>query len=110
MTTDKELRRYVTPSGKIPFKEWIDNLKDTLGRVRIIKRLDKLEAGHYGDCAPVGDGVQELRLFFGPGYRIYFADYDDFLVILLCGGDKSTQSEDIKKAKMYWKELKERKK
>ena len=104
----KELRNYTTHSGKVPFREWLDSLKDTMGRARIRKRLDRLELGHYGDCNPVGEGVQELRLFFGPGYRVYFADHNDCIVLLLCGGDKNSQVEDIKKAKDFWKEFKER--
>jgi len=64
--------------------------------------------GNLGDCKPVGDGVSELRLAFGSGYRIYFAEKDNIIVILLCAGDKGSQQKDIKAAKMYWHELKER--
>src|SRR4051812_9544492 len=108
MVKPKVLRKYEALSGKKPFDEWLLGLKDTLSKVRIRKRLDKLEDGHYGDFSPVGDGVQELRLMFGPGYRIYFVDFDHVVIILMCGGDKSTQSDDIKKAKMYWNELRGR--
>ena len=70
--------------------------------------MDRVEVGNYGDYKPLGDGVYELKLHFGSGYRVYFAEYDDIIVILLCGGDKSTQSKDIEIAKTYWKELLER--
>ena len=103
----KELRYFTTQAGKIPFLDWLNGLKDPVIRLRIRRRLDRIEIGNFGDCEPVGEGVSELRLFFGPGYRIYFAEYDDEIIILLCGGDKSSQKKDIKTAKMYWHELKE---
>ena len=67
-------------------------------------RIGRLEHGLYGDCAPVGEGVSELRVFFGPGYRVYFGEEAGNIIILLCGGDKSSQDKDIKTAKEYWKE------
>jgi putative addiction module killer protein len=70
--------------------------------------LDRVEIGNYGDYKSLGDGVYELKLHFGSGYRVYFAEYDNIIVILLCGCDKSTQSKDIETAKTYWKELMER--
>lgn len=102
------LRNYVTLSGEIPFLEWLNKLKDPTTRLRIRRRLDRVEQGNFGDCESVGDGVSELRLFFGSGYRIYFAEWDDEIIILLCAGDKSSQKKDIKLAKSYWQELKER--
>ena len=105
---NKILRNYVTLSGKVPFKEWLNNLKDPTMRHRIWRRLDRVEIGNYGDYKSLGDGVYELKLHFGSGYRVYFAEYDEIIVILLCGGDKSTQSKDIEIAKTYWKELLER--
>jgi putative addiction module killer protein len=104
----KILRNYATPSGKVPFLEWLNGLKDPGTRLRIRRRLDRLELGNLGDCEPVGEGVSELRLFFGSGYRIYFAEQDDVIIILLCGGDKGSQKKNIKAAKMYWHELKGR--
>lgn len=104
----KILRNYITSSGKVPFLEWLNSHKDSTTRLRIRRRIDRLELGNFGDCEPVGEGVFELRLFFGPGYRIYFAELDDTIVILLCAGDKGSQTKDIKLAKAYWNELKER--
>lgn len=104
----KILRNYMTESGKVPFSDWIKNLKDPTTRHRIRRRLDKLEVGHYGDYRVLGDGICELKLDFGPGYRIYFAEQDTVIIILLCGGDKRDQNKDIQTAKMYWQELLER--
>lgn len=104
----KVLRSYVTLYGKVPFKLWMNGIKDPVVRHRIRSRLDRVEIGHYGDYRTLGDGVCELKLDFGPGYRIYFAEQDHVIVILLCGGDKRSQSKDIDMAKAYWKELSER--
>lgn len=83
-------------------------MKDPVTRLRIRRRLDRIEQGNLGDCEPVGEGVSELRLAFGSGYRIYFAEWDNTIIILLCAGDKSSQVKDIKVAKLYWQELQER--
>jgi len=104
----KNLLNYLTPLGKVPFLEWLNSLKDPSIRLRIRHRLDRLVLGNFGDHKAVGDGVSELKLAFGSGYRIYLAEQDRDIIILLCGGDKKSQSKDIKTAKMYWKELKER--
>ncbi len=98
---------YVDANGNEPFTDWLTELKDQKSRERIRVRLRRLESGLYGDCEPVGDGVSELRLFFGPGYRVYFGEDEGHLVILLCGGDKGSQKRDIRTAKAYWKEYKE---
>jgi putative addiction module killer protein/probable addiction module antidote protein len=74
-------------------------LRDIIGRKRILARVARLEQGNYGDCAPVGEGVSELRLFFGPGYRVYFGEDAGNIIILLCGGDKSTQARISKRPK-----------
>lgn len=105
----KELINYVTSKGKIPFQDWLRLFKkDVKTRSRIIARLQRLEKGHYGDSKHVGKGVFELRLHFGSGYRIYFAEEGMHIILLLCGGDKSTQSEDILKAQRYWQKYKTR--
>lgn len=80
------------------FDRWIRKLKDRQGKLRILKRIDRLASGNPGDVAPVGSGVSELRLDVGPGYRVYYLQEGDALVLLLCGGDKSTQPKDIAQA------------
>jgi putative addiction module killer protein len=86
------------------FRDWLDGLRDGKARLRIDDRLRRLANGNAGDTKSVGDGVQELRLHFGPGYRIYYIWRDGVLIILLCGGDKSSQARDIAKAKELAKE------
>lgn len=100
----KQVIVYADQEGHEPFTEWLQALRDIQGRQRILVRIGRLEQGNYGDSAPVGDGVSELRLFFGPGYRVYFGEDGKTVVVLLCGGDKSTQKRDIAQAKVYWKE------
>lgn len=80
------------------FAKWLDRLKDLSSRARIQARIDRLADGNAGDVRPVGEGVSELRIDFGPGYRVYFRQQGKELIILLAGGDKSSQSKDIKKA------------
>lgn len=82
-------------------------MRDVIGRKRILSRVARLEQGNFGDCRPVGDGVSELRMFFGPGYRVYFGEYGNAIVVLLCGGDKDSQDRDIEEAKRYWQEYKD---
>jgi putative addiction module killer protein len=89
------------------FGEWIDNLRDRVGAAQILRRLARLEGGNPGKVAPVGEGVSELKIDFGPGYRVYFGQRGEELVIILGGGDKSTQDRDIKAAKRLWDEWKE---
>jgi putative addiction module killer protein len=105
----KELIVYQTEFGKEPFSEWLDSLKDTGTIARVISRLDRLELGHYGDVKGIGGGVKELRFSFGSGYRVYFAEVGHIIVLLLCGGDKSSQKRDIKTAQSYWEEFQQRK-
>ncbi len=89
------------------FDKWFDGLKDTKGRFRIQARIDRAELGNFGDCEPVGEGVSEMRIHFGPGYRVYFAQRGLLIVLLLVGGDKSTQAKDIKAAIKLNREIKE---
>lgn len=88
------------------FADWFIRLKDPRAKVRIQARIDRIEMGNFGDVAPVGQGVSELRINYGPGYRVYFVQQGNVVVILLCGGDKSTQRDDINKAKELSKQLK----
>ena len=87
------------------FATWLAGLRDDRARARILKRLDRARQGNLGDVAPVGGGVSEMRIFYGPGYRVYFVQRGSELIVLLCGGDKSTQSADIEEAKAMAKEL-----
>ena len=89
------------------FTKWFDNLKDRRAKARVQARIDRMELGNFGDVAPVGEGVSELRIFYGPGYRVYFVQRGSAVVILLSGGDKSTQNPDIVKAKELAKQLEE---
>ena len=93
---------YKTAEGLEPFVEWIEEL-DRVSQVRIRKRIARIEMGNLGDYKSVGSGVYELRFFFNSGYRVYFGMRKEEIVLLLCGGDKSTQQEDIKRAIFYWK-------
>ena len=106
--TPNELRIYVTEDGHEPFSEWLSTLRDAKARAKIRVRLDRASLGNLGDCRGVGEGVQELRVDSGPGYRVYFAQEDATMVLLLCGGDKSTQVKDIETAKRYWSDYKRR--
>ena len=103
----RELQTYCDPNGREPFTEWLKSLRDRRARKRIQFRFYHLEAGNLGDYRSVGDGVFELRFQFGPGYRVYFGEVDDTIILLLCGGDKSSQARDIERAKAYWREYKE---
>jgi putative addiction module killer protein len=87
------------------FAKWIARLRDTRGRAKIAARIDRLSMGHPGDVRPVGEGISELRIHDGPGYRIYYAQRGTVLIVLLCGGDKSSQSRDIAIAKKFAAEL-----
>jgi putative addiction module killer protein len=87
------------------FATWLAGLRDERARARILKRLDRAQGGNLGDVAPVGEGVSEMRIVYGPGYRVYFIQRGAELIVLLCGGDKSTQGADIKEAKALAKEI-----
>ena len=106
--TPKDLQIYVTEDGRAPFSEWLASLRDIKTRAKIRVRLDRVSLGNLGDCRGVGDGVQELRIDYGPGYRVYFGQAGTAIVLLLCGGDKSTQANDIERAKRYWSEYRGR--
>ncbi len=81
------------------FDKWLDKLKDRHAKVRILDRINGMIGGNLGDVKPVGEGVSETRIHYGPGYRLYFCQQGDVVIVLLCGGDKSTQNKDIEKAK-----------
>jgi putative addiction module killer protein len=102
----KQIVFYVDEDGNEPFQLWLYALRDKQGRRRIISRLYRVQQGNYGDVEPIGEGLSELRLFFGPGYRVYFGEDAGNIVVILCGGDKSSQDSDIENAKAYWQEYK----
>ena len=104
-----ELEIYMTADGKAPFDDWFDKL-DTAAALKVRTALARFETGNMGDVKPVGQGVSERRIAFGPGYRIYFGRDGDRLVILLCGGVKKRQRADIEKAKLRWADYRRRKK
>ncbi len=107
-TQPKEIRLYRTQDGLCPFEEWVARLKDNDAEMRIDVRLARLEMGNPGDVKAVGEGVSELRIDYGPGYRVYFGRVGATLIILLCAGSKRTQTADIKRAKKYWDDYQQR--
>jgi len=104
MPIEQEVRIYARSDGSEPFTDWLRGLRDRETRGRIRQRIARLRLGNFGDARSVGDGVQELRIHFGPGYRMYFGREREVVVILLCGGDKRSQDRDIERAKEYWRE------
>lgn len=89
---------YVNASGADEYQEWLDAIRDVVTRVRIARRIERIQQGNFGDHKFERDGVWEMRLDFGPGYRVYYSKVGDMLVLLLAGGDKSTQDKDLAKA------------
>jgi putative addiction module killer protein len=103
-----EIRRYLTRAGRIVFSEWFAELADASARARIRDRIDRLSQGNFGDSKSLGRGVYELRIPWGPGYRVYYAMIGQTCVLLLCGGDKRKQSTEIERAREYFQDYKER--
>jgi putative addiction module killer protein len=101
---------YATADGKLPFRDWFESLSDLQAQDVISARLTRLRHGNFGKCEPVGLGISELKINYGPGYRVYFGRVGGRIVLLLCGGDKSTQQKDIYKARGYWQFYKEKRK
>jgi putative addiction module killer protein len=87
------------------FIKWLKNLNDSNARFRIYQRIERLASGNPGDVKPVGEGISEMRIDYGPGYRLYYKDTGKEIIVLLCGGDKTTQSRDIENAKKLAKEI-----
>lgn len=106
--TPRELHIYVTEEDREPFTEWLNSLQDQRARAKIRVRLDRVSLGNFDDCHGVGGGAQELRLNYGPGFRVYLGQDGERIVLLLCGGDKSTQMRDIQTAQRYWNEYRRR--
>ena len=103
-----ELRRYLTESGRDVFGEWLAGLRDARTKAKIVARIDCLSAGNFGDCKALRGGLFELRIDWGPGYRVYYAMVGRAYVLLLCGGDKRKQPSDIKRALAYLEDYRER--
>lgn len=105
-----EIRRYKSAAGGEPFTEWLSDLPDRQARARILARLERLEAGNFGDAKFLRDGVSELRIDWGPGYRVYYGREGRTVIVLLCGGDKRKQDADIRKAVELWQEYERQRK
>lgn len=103
----RQIVNYLTADGRSPFSEWRESLRDRRTKAKIKTRLDLVEAGNLGDYRSLGEGFFELRIDYGPGYRIYFRQIGT-TIFLLCGGDKSTQERDIRKAQEYWADYRSR--
>ena len=107
-TRSRITRNYKTLDGREPFEEWLVSLRDKNAKAKVLQRINRVRLGNFGDCKNLGDGMYELRIHYGPGYRIYLGDLDGIIVVLLCGGSKGTQKQDINRAREYWQELKDR--
>jgi putative addiction module killer protein len=103
-----EIRHYLTSDNKDVYLDWLRKLRDTTARIAIDRRLNRVELGHFGDHRFCRDGVWELRIDVGPGYRVYYAVAGREIVLLMCGGDKRTQSKDIDRACEYWQDWQRR--
>ncbi len=103
-----EVRRYVAESGTDVIGKWLAELKDARARAKAAARIARLAAGNFGDCKPLRAGVWELRIDWGPGYRVYYAMLEQTCVLLLCGGDKRRQAADVKRAIEYWDDYQRR--
>ena len=104
----KELFFYKTSRGKSPFQKWLDGLRNKVAKVHILRCLDRLAIGHFSDRKHLDHGVYELRVHQGPGFRLYYGESNDGMVVMLMGGIKRTQTRDIAKAQSYWADFKER--
>ncbi|MBP0712469.1 type II toxin-antitoxin system RelE/ParE family toxin [Burkholderia sola] len=108
MLSKFELLRYQRDDGREPFTEWLNAVRDKPAQARIRERLRRVQTGNFGDCEPVGEGVIELRVHVGTGYRVYFGRHGGAVVLLLSGGDKASRSDDIRRAKEHWSNWKRR--
>ena len=103
-----EIREYTDEQGRNLFREWVTNLRDEQAARRIADRIERMKAGNFGDVRMLGQGLSEMRIHYGPGYRLYYGREGERIYLLLCGGDKSSQSRDIEKARAYWQDHKRR--
>ena len=103
-----EIQDYLTNDGKDPFKDWVSKLADRVARAKVLARVQRMAAGNFGDCKHLDEGVWELRIDHGPGYRVYYARAGNRLILLLIGGDKRRQQSDIDVAVTYWNDWQRR--
>lgn len=102
MVVKRSAKYFLDSNGKEPAKDWLTSLSDKMVRAKVMARISRAENGNWGDYRSVGHGIYELRIHFGPGYRIYFAIDGKDILLLLLGGNKSSQSRDILTARLYW--------
>ena len=102
-----EVRHYLTPDGKDVFLDWVRKMRDVMARIAVDRRVNRIELGNFGDHKSIGSKISEIRISHGPGYRLYYTVQGKTVVLLLIGGDKSTQQSDITKAKILLKEIEE---
>lgn len=103
-----DVKHYVTRDGSDIIAKWLHELKDVQGKVAIIRRLNRIEHGNFGDSKFLRDGIHELRIDTGPGYRVYYGRVGSQVILLLCGGSKRTQDADIVRAVAYWRDWSDR--
>ena len=106
MLMEYQIKVYITPSGKCPFNKWLNDLVDKKAQIAIDLRLERLRIGNFGQSKLLGNGVYELKIDFGPGYRVYFSKIGLTIILLLCAGDKKSQQKDIEKATQYFQDFK----
>ncbi|PCI63822.1 MAG: addiction module killer protein [Gammaproteobacteria bacterium] len=102
------VNEYMDEKGESPYADWLAELRDARAKAKIMIQVDRMELGLFGDTMPIGDGLSELKIHYGPGYRVYYGKDGEQIYLLLCGGDKSSQKKDIKQAKLNWQEYKRR--
>ncbi len=105
---ERQIEYYRTAAGEVPYWEWHSSLRNVKTQAIIDVRVARVRTGNFGYCEPAGEGVLELKIDYGPGYRIYFGQVGSRVVLLLTGGDKSTQNTDIRKARQFWQDYKTR--
>ena len=104
----RQVEYFITEDGRCPFIEWHKNLKDKKIAAKVMIRIERVKQGNFGFCNSIGKGLSELKMDFGPGYRVYFGQVANKIVIILCAGDKKSQSKDIILAKKFWDDFNRR--
>ncbi len=103
-----DIRHYITRAGRDVFDDWVSRLGDARTQAKVMARINRIAAGNFGDCKPLRHGLWELRIDWGPGYRVYYVMLGKSSVLLLCGGDKRRQTSDIERALQYLSDYRER--